>query len=162
MNDVAARQSVDADVERALDAVLDDPKAIFRLRLLRATRQLLAERGLDISMEEIAEAANVNRRTLFRHVQSRDVLVANALTSAMDWYDRQIDPTDASHLPLDVWITSIALQLMTIHQAAGLGLWQLAATPDRDLVPELALINVRRRADRRTSTPKTAQQPDPP
>lgn len=151
-----SRPLVDVDVEVALDAVLDDPRALFRLKLLRSTRRLLAERGLDVSMDDIAEAAGVNRRTLFRHVQSRDALVAETLTSAMDWYDTQIERVVPVDRPLQGWITDLATQLMEIHRAAGRGLWQLAATPDDDLAPELVVVNRRRRADRKASVAVSA------
>lgn len=132
--------------------LLDDPKAAFRLRLLRATRRLLAERGLDVSMDEIADAAGVNRRTLFRHVESRDALVADAMSDAMDWFDAHLDLTPVPGLALDDWITGMALRMIDIHRRAGRGLWQLAASRDEDLSPALAAVNARRRRLRRADS----------
>jgi AcrR family transcriptional regulator len=145
------------DVEHDLDVLLDDPKALPRLKLLRATVRLIADRGLDVTMDEIAEAAGINRRTLFRQVESRDVLVADALSSSMDWYETQIERAVPAEQPLEEWIAALALQMMEIHRAAGLGYWQLAATPDNDLPPELAAVNARRRRDRRLNSPVTAR-----
>ena len=154
--DRSVRWDIGIEVERAVDAVLDDPRAAFRLKLLRATRRLLADKGLGVSMDDIADAAGVNRRTLFRHVNSRDALVADALSSAMDWYDTQLERAVPADRPLDRWIADLALQFMRIHTAAGRGLWQLAATPDEELPSELAAVNVRRRSDRRAAIPVTA------
>jgi AcrR family transcriptional regulator len=143
--------------EADLDALLDDPKAVQRLKLLRATMQLIADRGLDVTMDDIAEAADINRRTLFRQVESRDVLVADALSALMDWYATQIERVAPDEQPLDEWIAALALQMMEIQRAAGLGLWQLTATPDDRLPPELAAVNARRRSDRRQNAQETAR-----
>lgn len=142
---VTAERTVDATV----DALLDDPKAVFRLKLLRATGRLLAERGLDVSMDEIADAAGVNRRTLFRHVESRDALVADAMAYSMDWFDAHLELTPEPGRALDDWITDLALHLLDVHRKAGRGLWQLAASRDEELPPALAAVNVRRRKIRR-------------
>ena len=148
----------DVELERAVDAILDDPKAVFRLKLLRATRRLIAARGLGVSMDDIAAATDVNKRTLFRHVESRDSLVADALSSALDWFDDEMARTAV--LPTDLrladWIAVLALRVMRSHIAAGLGYWQLAAANDDDLPPEFAKLNVRRRADRKASNLSTA------
>ena len=145
------------EVEQDLESLLDDPKALPRLKLLRATMRLIADRGLDVTMDEIAEAAGINRRTLFRQVESRDVLLADALLSLMDWYETQIERAAPTDQPLEEWITALALQMMEIHRVAGLGYWQLAATPDDRLPPELAAVNARRRRDRRANSPLTAR-----
>lgn len=145
------------DVELDLGSLLDDPNALPRLKLLRASVRLIAERGLDVTMDDIAEAAGINRRTLFRQVESRDALVADALSSSMDWYQTQIERVAPPEQPLEEWITALATQLVKIHRAAGLGYWQLAATRDEDLSPELAAVNAQRRSDRRANTPVTAR-----
>lgn len=150
-------RSTDTDLERAVDAILDDPKTLLQMKLRRATRRLLAERGLNVTMDEIAEAAGVNRRTLFRNVESRDVLVAGALSSAMDWHDSELERVVAADLPLREWITDLATQLIKIQRAAGLGYWQLTSAPDDSLPPELAAVNARRRRDRKASSHATAR-----
>ena len=140
------------NAETVVAMLLDDPKASFRLKLLRATRRLLAERGLDVSMDEIADAAGVNRRTLFRHVESRDALVADAMSASMDWFDAHLDLTPVPGLSLDDWITDMALRMIEFHHRAGRGLWQLAATRDEELSPALAAVNARRRRVRRAGS----------
>ena len=143
--------------EAVVDLLLEDPKASFRLKVLRATRRLLAERGLDVSMDEIADAAGVNRRTLFRHVESRDALVADAMSASMDWFDAHLDLTPVPGLSLDDWITDMALRMIEFHRRAGRGLWQLAASRGDELSPALAAVNLRRRRVRRAGSVAMAQ-----
>lgn len=47
-----------------------------RQRVLDAGEQVLAERGPDLTMEEVAAVAGVTRTTVYRHVASRDELLA--------------------------------------------------------------------------------------
>src|SRR5260221_13866919 len=55
-------------------------------RILRSARLFVAEHGLDVTVEEIAEAAGVSRRTLFRHFPTRDQLVAAAISAGLERY----------------------------------------------------------------------------
>ncbi len=144
--------------EDMIDALLDDPKAAFRIKLLRSTRTLLVAKGLDVSMDDIAEAAGLNRRTLFRHVESRDSLIADALSSAMDWYVKQLEGAMPADQPLDTWITNLAARLLEVNHAAGRGLWQLAASRDEDLPPALVAVNVRRRKGRKANARLMGQE----
>lgn len=47
-----------------------------RQRILDAGEQILAERGADLTMEEVAAAAGVTRTTVYRHVANHDDLLA--------------------------------------------------------------------------------------
>lgn len=128
--------------------------ADVRSTVIRAARRLLAERGLEVSMDDLASAAGVGRRTLFRHFASRDELIASALDSALDWYHsrlpEQVD--DLGDASLDEWLVALALRVHRTHHDAGRALWQLAAMPDADLPEPLAAVNRRRRRARRVST----------
>ncbi|MCW2953899.1 MAG: bacterial regulatory, tetR family protein [Conexibacter sp.] len=47
--------------------------------LLRAAAQLYAERGIDVSFDDIAQAAGVGRATIYRHFPSREDLLIGIL-----------------------------------------------------------------------------------
>ena len=54
-----------------------------RQRLLEAARQLFYSRGIrSVSVDEIAEGAQTNKMTLYRHFESKDLLVAEYLKLA--------------------------------------------------------------------------------
>ena len=53
-----------------------------RARILRAARELFCTRGIRcVSVDEIAIAAETNKMTLYRHFESKDLLVAEYLKS---------------------------------------------------------------------------------
>lgn len=135
-----------------LDELLDNPKSLVRLRVLRATRPLLAERGLSVSMEDIAEAAGVSRRSLFRHFNSRDELVAEALESVIQIYQEGLGDALSGERNLDEWLTEVVSTLYRAHRDAGRGMWELTSATDAQLAPPLAAVNRERRATRRQLT----------
>jgi AcrR family transcriptional regulator len=67
---------------RNLTAALRDPRAARspRERILTAARDLIFRHGIRaVSLDEIAEAADSNKMTLYRHFSSKDELVAECL-----------------------------------------------------------------------------------
>jgi len=140
-----------------LDDVLDDPKSLVRLRVLRAARPLLAERGLSVSMDEIAEATGVSRRSLFRHFGSRDDLIAQTLGSVIDVYESGIGDALSGERGLDDWLTEMVSTLYRAHRDAGRGIWELTSADDALLAPALAAVNRRRRATRHELTDAIAR-----
>ena len=54
-----------------------------RQRLLEAAQRLFRERGLDVSVAEIAETAGVGRGTLFRNFASKEDLIAAIVADGM-------------------------------------------------------------------------------
>src|SRR4051794_19854346 len=72
-----------------------------RGRLLRAARSALAERGWATRVDEVAEAAGVSRRTVFRHFDTRENLFAQALRESLRAYGDRVGPTAADSVPPD-------------------------------------------------------------
>ena len=54
-----------------------------RRRLLEAAQTLFRERGLEVSVSEIAEAAGMGRATLFRNFASKEDLIAAIVADGM-------------------------------------------------------------------------------
>ena len=70
-------------------------------------------------MDDIAASAGVSRRSLFRHFDSRDALIAQALSDTLDEYHASLaayTDTDAqqSDAPLEQWLDFLAVRF---HQA---------------------------------------------
>lgn len=50
-----------------------------RQRILDAAEEVLANRGTDVTMEEVATAAGTNRSTVYRHVGDREELITEVV-----------------------------------------------------------------------------------
>jgi len=69
-----------------------------RERILRATRDLFYARGIRaVSVDEIAAAADTNKMTLYRHFESKDLLVAEYLKSLASEADALWDELARDH-----------------------------------------------------------------
>lgn len=130
--------------------------AVSRERVLRATQRLLADQGLGISMDDIAVAADVGRRSLFRHFDSRDALVAEALERSLGWYFDRVALSADGYPSLDEWLLALAQRIHRLHLDAGRAIWQLAAANDDELSPSLAAVNRVRRTNGRRFTQQVA------
>lgn len=94
-----------------------------RQRLLDAAEQVLASRGTDVTMEEVADAAGITRSTVYRHVASRDELITEVvLRSSRRAADRLVSVIDgpgpfADRLA-DAMVTAIGIIRDTPHLRA--------------------------------------------
>lgn len=62
-----------------------------RNRILNETRRMIGEVGLtNLSMDDVAKRANVAKRTLYNAFQSKEHLVASAISKYMEAYERKI------------------------------------------------------------------------
>lgn len=117
-----------------------------RNRILRAARHVLAERGLATRVEDVAAAAGVGRRTVFRHFETRDALLAAAVTDGMRSYGDHI-PRPAPDARLDEWLEEALVAVHRMNARHGRIYWELAFAPD--LEGELAEVVDTRRSARR-------------
>jgi AcrR family transcriptional regulator len=120
-----------------------------RERVLDAAEVVLAEVGVTATMDEIAEAAGIGRRTLFRYFPSREDLIAAAIERRYQRLDQEV--FDDAHLEADDPDELIRRVLTTTHRVAaqmGKAHWQVAA--DREVLNGLgAAAEARQRARRR-------------
>lgn len=141
-----------------LDRILKSPKATAEFKIMRATRHLLATDGLGISMEAIADEAGIGRSTIFRHFPSRDELVARALDESLAHFHGQVPRAIEDTASMEEWLDTTVSVLHRMQMTAGRGLWQLAASDDRDLPPPIAKVNKKRRRARHETTVALAQE----
>jgi AcrR family transcriptional regulator len=124
--------------------------------ILTAAAALLAKRGLDVTMDDVAQAAGIGRRTLFRYFPSRsDLLVATMERTYARLVDGLYEPDAVEERhpgELLLRIMSFAHREGTV---AGRALWQIAADPD--VKGELRRAALARRRFRRTYVPRSVQ-----
>lgn len=124
----------------------DEQRSLVRTRILRAARRVLAERGLDARVEDVASAAGVSRRTVFRYFPTREVLVAAAVDASLHSYAEHVPrPPKDGHV--DQWLRDVLVAAHRLNVRNGRIYWDLALQPDLD--GALGEISTQRRAARR-------------
>lgn len=122
-------------------------------RIVRAAGRLVSEEGLAVTVEGIAEAAGVSRRTVFRHFPTRETLLAAAVRGWVEDYTHAL-PTCGGR-DGRTWLRELLTAIHAMNALAGPGYWEFVTR--RDLGPELAAAQRRREDARRSGIPLLAQ-----
>jgi len=119
----------------------------LRARILRGARTELAARGLSVRVEDVAVAAGVGRRTVFRYFPTREALLAAALEDSMRSYGEHV-PRPLAGQSLEDWLAAAVVAVHRMNAQHGRVYFELASGAALD--GELAEIaRVRRIARRR-------------
>lgn len=137
------------------EITLDDAKRqVAAERARDATRRLLRHRGFDVTMDEIADASGVSRRTLFRHFESREKLIASALQADIDHFGEQLPVHDGGDWR--AWLTELSASAHRVQSGFGRSYWDLLHRTD--LAAEIAHVNEQRRTGRREAMARVARR----
>jgi AcrR family transcriptional regulator len=90
----------------------EDARSAVRERIVRGARVELAERGLAVRVEDVAAAAGVSRRTVFRYFETRESLLAAALQDSMRSYGDHV-PRPEPEAELEEWLR---VALVAVHR----------------------------------------------
>lgn len=107
--------------------------------ILAAARRLVLAKGLDVTMDELADVSGASRRTLFRHFASRDKLLAAAFEAGIVDYRQQLPRYGGE---LDTWLRSTCDTAHRMNATIGPGFFELASR--QDLSTDLAAAEARR------------------
>jgi AcrR family transcriptional regulator len=124
---------------------LDDPRAAVRERIVRGARAELAARGLAVRVEDVAAAAGVSRRTVFRYFETRESLLAAALEDSMRSYGDRV-PRPEPDVELEAWLRIALVAVHRMNAQHGRVYFELAS--GRSFPGELDEIARSRRAAR--------------
>ena len=100
--------------EMARTDVLEEPSVPPRARILKAARDLFYRHGIHaVGVDAIAEAANTNKMSLYRHFKSKDELVAECLRECgreleTTWIEIERAHTGDARGQLLAWLRVIA------------------------------------------------------
>ena len=83
----------------AASSLAGEQRAVARQRILRAAGAALAARGLAATVDDVAEAAGISRRTIFRHFATRDALFVAVIRAGVS----NGTMTAGYSLPCDLW-----------------------------------------------------------
>jgi len=105
-------------VRRRRDSVLD------------AVQPLLAAEGVDVTMDQLADAADIGRRTLFRYFPSKEVLVAAAVRRSYDQLLAEVFAAPPADLGPEDTIHAVLRRTHEVAERMGRAHWQVAADPE--------------------------------
>jgi AcrR family transcriptional regulator len=115
----------------------DAKRQAATLHILTAARHFVVANGLDVTMDQIANASGVSRTTLFRLFGSRDQLIADSFAAAFEDYGSELPAYDADG-DVETWLRATCDATHRMNARFGPGYWELTSRPD--LSPPLAAI----------------------
>ena len=157
-------QSGDGDGPRRPPSLAEEQQQLTRARIRRAAMEVLARRGFDATVEEIAQVSGVSPRTIFRHYVSHDRLIAATVKDMFDrighWSTDGL-PNPVEDLPgwidglprhiddLDTWLEGLAVTIHTrIATVYGEAFWDIHG-PNSTATEALSEVAALRREYRR-------------
>jgi len=119
-------------------SLADEQRELVRARILRAAGSVLAARGLAATVDEVAEAAGISRRTIFRHFVTRDALFVAVIRAGIRRYAEQIPPPDDDDLR--GWLRELLRVTHKLNAGNGRVFWDLVGVQAAGESHDLAMV----------------------
>jgi AcrR family transcriptional regulator len=119
-------------------SLADEQRELAQARILRAAGAALAARGLAATVDDVAEAAGISRRTVFRHFATRDALFVAVIRAGVRRYAEQI-PAPPDGDDLRGWLVELLEVTHRLNARNGRVFWDLVGVQAADLSPDLAM-----------------------
>lgn len=132
--------------KESTQSLAEDQQQLTRSRIRQAAMEVVARRGFDATVDEIAKVSGISPRTIFRHYSSRELLI---ITTVKDMYEacgrRPIEGLPAPTDDLDGWIEGLAVTIHTRNaEILGDAFWDIHA-PRHDPSDALSELDTFRR-----------------
>src|SRR5580658_1455552 len=119
-------------------SLIDEQREVAQARILRAAGVALSARGLAATVDNVAEAAGVSRRTKIRHFATRDALFVAVIRAGVRRYAEQI-PAPPDGDDLRGWLVELLEVTHRLNARNGRVFWDLVGEQAADLSPDLAM-----------------------
>jgi AcrR family transcriptional regulator len=120
-------------------SLIDEQREVAQVRILRAAGAALAARGLVATIDDVAAAAGISRRTIFRHFATRDALFVAVIRAGVRRYAEQI-PAPPADDDLRGWLAEMLEVTHRLNASNGRVFWDLVGVRAEDLSADLALV----------------------
>jgi AcrR family transcriptional regulator len=108
----------------------EELRGVARERILRGAMQVLAEAGLGGTVDQVAAAARVGRRTVFRHYATRGALFGAAISEVLATYERNVPPPPDEETSLEAWMLRTAVGYHEMNRRlVGRAFWDIHVLP---------------------------------
>lgn len=109
----------------------DELRDVARARILRAAHAVLAERGLETTMDDVARASGVSRRTIFRYFETRDRLISAVMCDWLGAYAQRL-PRPSSGEDPERYLVELLRTTHRLNTESGRLYWEIATLrPDQ-------------------------------
>jgi AcrR family transcriptional regulator len=128
-----------------LSSLAEEQSQLTRSRIRQAAMEVVARRGFDATVADIADVSGVSARTIFRHYKSHDRLIAETVRDMFEASGRYPDvgsPRDVDDLAswieslpqqvadVDGWLEALAVTIHTrMAEVFGGAFWDIYAPP---------------------------------
>jgi len=128
-----------------------DQQQLTRDRIRRAAMEVVARRGFDATVGEIAEVSGVSARTIFRHYASHDQLVLATVKDMFEACGRgPVEGVPRSSEDLDGWLEGMAVTIHTRNaEIIGEAFWDIHSASDLASNTLSEIADIRQEARRR-------------
>ena len=104
----------------------EETRAVVQARIVHGAAAALAAGGFAATVDDIAAAAGVSRRTVFRHFATHDEVLAAAMVEVLASYDRLMPGPPDSGTDLDTWLRETAVTLHELNaRLMGKAFWDM-------------------------------------
>ncbi len=104
----------------------EETRALARARIIQGAVASLAVSGLDATVDEVAEAAGVSRRTVFRHFATHGELIAAAVAEGLRVIEARIPGPPAPGDDVEQWLVNTAVTMHEIYsEFVGRAFWDV-------------------------------------
>ena len=127
----------------------DEARTLARTRIVQGAAIALAARGLDTTVDQVAELAGVSRRTVFRHFATQSDVLAAGVAEIGHVIDARMPGPPSPGADVKTWLRQYATSLHELlRQVIGRAFWDIhIGRPDvtPELTRAMAELTARRR-----------------
>jgi AcrR family transcriptional regulator len=114
------------DTGHSRPTLREDARSRTRARIIEGAILAVAESGLDATVDEIADAAGVSRRTVFRHFATHDDLLVAAISEAVLIIDTSMPLPPLPEEDIREWLHVSARSVHALlRRVVGRAFWDL-------------------------------------
>lgn len=97
-----------------------------RERIAHGAATVLAAKGLDATVDDVAETAGVSRRTVFRHFATHNELLAAGINEIGNVIDARMPGPPPPGADVEMWLTEYAVRVHELlRQVIGRAFWDI-------------------------------------
>jgi AcrR family transcriptional regulator len=126
MPDDASETSMGESLSLLAPTLREDTRTRARLRIIQGALTAVAASGLEVTTEEVAEAAGVSRRTVTRHFATHSEMILATIVEVRRLLDLSVPEPPLPGADVETWLTEAAVATHELNRKLiGRAFWDL-------------------------------------